>query len=365
MTQRRGGRSSRRTVVEMCVIGTLASVVGIAIGLAIDWFPVQASTQAGHIDHLWDVLIVCSVPIFVGVALVVLYSARLFRQRPGEEALDGLPIHGNTRLEVIWTTLPALLLVGLCTYAYVTLRQIERAPAQAAAKELKVDVYGQQFAWTFKYTGANGKPVASTQLHLPIGRSVHFGVHSMDVIHDFWVPAFRMKVDAVPGITTGYRVTPTRLGTYPVVCAELCGLGHAYMRNAAHVESQASFDTWLAKLSGGGAAPAGASAAAGTPTQTAAVDGSAIFKNGNANGSVACGSCHQLAAAGTPAGVGPSLDKVLPGDTAAHIKQSIVDPSAEVDKGYPDHVMPPNFKAVLSPAELDAVVNYLVTSTKK
>ena len=372
MQQRRGGRNSRRTVVEMCAIGTLASLAGIALGLAIDWFPTEASTQAKDIDRLWDVLVVCSVPIFVGVALVVAYAARLFRQRRGEEDLDGPPIHGNTRLEVVWTVLPAMLLVALCTYAYVVLRDIERAPAQAAGgKELKVDVYGQQFAWTFKYTGLDGKPVNTSQLYLPVGRSVHFDVHSLDVIHDFWVPAFRVKSDAVPGTTTGYRVTPTRVGDYPVVCAELCGLGHAYMRQTAHVQPVATFDAWLAKQSAAGADAASApgagepNAGADAAVQSAAADGAAIFKAGNENGATACGSCHQLAAAGTPAGVGPVLDKVLPGQSAEQIQASIVDPGAIVSKGYPDGVMPPNYKAVLRPAELKAVVDYLVASTKK
>ena len=97
-----------------------------------------------------------------------------------------------------------------------------------------VNVTGQQFAWTFEYRGAGGK-VSSDQLYLPEGTSVEFHVRSKDVIHDFWVPEFRLKIDAVPGITTKYRVTPNRLGAYTVVCAELCGLGHSTMRQTVHV----------------------------------------------------------------------------------------------------------------------------------
>ncbi len=368
MEQRRGGRNSRRMVVEMVVLGTVASLIGIALGLAIDWFPTQASSQAGPIDQLWDVLVVCSVPIFVGVVIVVLYAARLFRQRPGEELLDGPPIHGNTKLEVVWTALPAIMLVGLCTYAYTVLRDIERAPAQAAAPEMKVAVYGQQFAWTFKYAGADGKPVSTTRLYLPEGRSVKFDVRSMDVIHDFWVPAFRMKVDAVPGVTTGYRVTPTKLGTFPVVCAELCGLGHAYMRQRVTVMPPAEFDSWLAKETKESNAPAGGgstAAAAGGSGQTASADGKTIFTAGNDNGATACGSCHQLAAAGTQAGIGPNLDEVLPGQTAQEISTSITNPEAKISPGKPAGVMPANYGEVLSPAELEAVTKYLVASTKK
>jgi len=271
MEERREGRNSRTVVIEMFVLGTIASLAGIAVGLAIEWFPVQASSQAGPIDTLWDVLVICSVPIFVGVVLIVVYAAVLFRQRPGEENLDGPPIHGNTTIEIVWTAIPALLLVVLCVYAYVVLRDIEQAPAQAATTEMKVDVYGEQFAWTFKYAGTDGKPFTTTQLYLPEGRSVKFDVHSKDVIHDFWVPAFRMKIDAVPGITTGYRVTATRPGTYPVVCAELCGLGHAYMRQTARVLPAERFDAWLktetaeAKPSAEGATGAtGASGAGGS-----------------------------------------------------------------------------------------------------
>ncbi|MCW3040858.1 MAG: coxB, partial [Solirubrobacterales bacterium] len=112
----------------------------------------------------------------------------------------------------------------------------------------------------------------------------------------------------------------------------------------------------------GGAAPAGGTAA---PAQTASIDGKTLFTKGNGE-SIACGSCHQLAAAGTPAGgIGPALDKVLPGQTPAMIKTSIVNPQAKISKGYPPNVMPPNFAQTLKPEELDTLVQYLVTSTKK
>ncbi len=262
MQERRGSGNSRRMVIEMFVLGTVASLAGIALGLTINWFPEQASSQAGPIDTLWDVLVICSVPIFVGVAIIVLYAARLFRQLPGEEELDGPPIHGNTTIEIVWTTIPAVMLVALCTYAYVVLRDIEGAPARAATPEMRVAVTGEQFAWSYKYQGADHKAVATTQLYLPEGRSVKLDIRSKDVIHDFWVPAFRMKVDAVPGVTTGYRVTPTKVGTFPSVCAELCGLGHAFMRSTVHVLPPAEFDAWLKKQSAGAGASGGADSGA-------------------------------------------------------------------------------------------------------
>src|ERR1700754_3984529 len=229
---------------QMLAIGVVASILGIAAGILIDWFPVQASGQAKQIDTLWDVLLIASIPVFVLVVVVVLFSVWKFRMRPGEEELDGPPIHGNTRLEVVWTAIPAILLVGLCTYAFVVLTDVEKAQANT----MDVRVVGEQFEWTFFYKNADGKEVSSHDLHLPVNRPVRFILQSKDVLHDFWVPAFRMKKDAVPGIDVSYRVTPNRIGQYPIVCAELCGSGHAPMRASAFVDSEADFTAWLGKL---------------------------------------------------------------------------------------------------------------------
>ncbi len=248
----------RQAIVTMVAIGLTASVIGIIFGLLIDWFPEQGSKQADKIDTLWDLLLICSVPIFVLVTCVVLFSVVEFRQKPGEENLDGPPIHGNTRLEIVWTAIPSIILVTLCTYAAIVLQDIEQAPANG--QEARVGVTGEQFTWTFEYTGGDGKKFSTNQLYVKQGQSVRFDVRSKDVLHDFWVPQWRMKIDAVPGITTGYRVTPTRTGVFPVVCAELCGLGHAFMRQSAHVLTPAAFDKWMAdmtaKKSAGAAAPA-------------------------------------------------------------------------------------------------------------
>ncbi|HVW17784.1 MAG TPA: cytochrome c oxidase subunit II [Vicinamibacterales bacterium] len=240
-------RRGRRTLVEMIVVGTLASAIGIVLAYVIHWFPPAGSKQAGPIDTLWHVLLIVSIPIFVLVVTVVLFAVRDFRVRPGQELQDGPPIHGNTRLEVIWTAVPATIIACLVVYAALVLHDVEKAPADPAS-ELRVTVTGEQFAWHYEYpASAGGKAVDTDQLYVPIGRSVHFDVRSKDVLHDFWVPEWRMKIDAVPGITTGYRITPTRLGEFPVVCAELCGLGHAFMRSTAHVVTQARFDAWIAK----------------------------------------------------------------------------------------------------------------------
>jgi cytochrome c oxidase subunit II len=340
---------SRRDLRKMLAIGAITSICGIALALVIDWFPAQASEEAKRIDTLWDVLLIVSVPIFVLVETIVLYSVWRFRMRPGEEDEDGPPIHGNTRLEVVWTAIPAIILVGLCSYAYVVLHDIESAPA--GQRDMDVRVVGEQFTWTFYYPGdgAQGKPVVSNQLYLPLGRGVKFNVQSKDVLHDFWVPAFRQKIDAVPGITTSVRITTRMLGTFPVICAELCGLGHSVMRQSAHVVTPDAFDKWLAEKRGGGGAAGGGGGEAAAP------DGKTLFA-----GDAGCKGCHTLADAGSTATVGPNLDKVLKGRDADFIKTSITDPGAFVEKGFPDGVMPPDFGQTLKPEEIDALVDYLV-----
>src|SRR3954471_10722257 len=257
------------------VLGTILvlSGIGVALGLLIDWFPTAASTQADKIDTLYDVLIIASVPVFVLVTSMIVFSVIFFPvsfsgSPPARENEDGPPIHGNTRLEVIWTAIPSIIIAGLCTYAYIVLVDIEKKPAQAATRELRMQVTGEQFAWTFTYPKnvTGGKNLTTNELYLPTGRSVDFRIRAKDVLHDFWVPAFRMKMDAVPGITTHYRVTPKKTGVYPVVCAELCGLGHATMRASVRVVSPDAFKKWVdgqlkpAAPSGGGSPAAQAAA---------------------------------------------------------------------------------------------------------
>ena len=342
-----------RRVLTMLVVGLIASAIGIAAGLAIDWFPAQGAEQAKDIDTLYDVLIIVSVPIFVLVTVVVLFAVLYFRQRPGQENEDGPPIHGSTRLEVIWTAIPTLLIAGLCAYAYVVLVDIEEAPADPR-QELRVAVVGEQFAWKYTYPRAltNGRPLTvRDELVLPVGRSVDFRIRAEDVLHDFWVPDFRIKMDAVPGITTHYRVTPSRTGTFPVVCAELCGLGHATMRSRVRVVTAREFTAYLRKA--GQPEAAGGGGGGGGAAQAAA--GKRLF---DSNG---CSGCHTLADAGANQTVGPDLDKNLKGKDAAFISESITDPNAQIAAGFDRGVMPP-FE--LPKDQLDALVAYLQEATK-
>jgi cytochrome c oxidase subunit II len=234
---------SRRSLNVAALGALIAVALGILISYLIHWFPSQASTQARNTDRLYHVLVIASIPIFVVVVAVVLFSVWQFRMKPGEELKDGPPIHGNTRLEVLWTAFPAMLLLGLVGYSFVVLHENEAKPA----REIQIGVTGQQFAWTYQYPPSvtGGAPLNSYQLYVPKGESVYFNMRSKDVIHAFWIPAFRVQEDVVPGITTHWRATPTRLGSYPVVCNLLCGLGHSLMRSKVHVVTPERFHAWI------------------------------------------------------------------------------------------------------------------------
>ena len=268
--------SRRRPLIFTIVAAVLAVAIGIVLSYVIHWFPAQASTQAHNTDQLYHVLVIACIPIFVLVTTVILYCAWQFHMKPGEELKDGPPIHGNTRLEVFWTVIPAALLLGMLSYSFVVLHENEKRPA----REITIGVTAQQFAWTFQYPPSvtGGAPLQTHELYLPENESIEFDLHSKDVIHAFWIPAFRLQEDVVPGITTHYRATPDRLGTYPIVCNLLCGLGHSLMRSAVHVLRPAQFQQWLKSSSssgaggtaGGGATTASAASGAGTALRAAA-----------------------------------------------------------------------------------------------
>jgi cytochrome c oxidase subunit II len=334
----------KHPVARMIGIGIFASLIGIAITLLIDWFPEPAASSAGKIDTLYDVLLICSVPVFVLVMTIAIYSVWRFRAKPGDMG-DGPPIHGNTRLEVIWVTIPFIMVSALAIYGWITLEDIEAKQKN----EMVVNVTGQQFTWTFDYPA---EKVASKELYLPVDRPVEFRIKTKDVIHSFWVPQFRLKSDAVPGLTTKIRLTPDKEGNYEVVCAELCGLGHSTMRQFVHVLPAEKFQTWLSdqkKAAGGGGTAGGGGGGGAAPSGE-----ELITSNG-------CAGCHTLKAAGATAKVGPNLGKL--GDvSAAFIRKSIVDPNADVTKGYEPNIMPQDFGDKLSKEELDALVKYLLES---
>jgi cytochrome c oxidase subunit II len=217
----------------------VATVVMSVIMLIPNWDGEQASTAAPKIDTLLDVIIVLASFVFSIVMVMMIYSVWKWRAKPGDES-DGAPIHGNTRLEILWTAIPTVIVLGLAVYSWITLDKIEAHDPD----RMVVDVYSQQYEWHFDYPETG---TTSRELHVPVDRQIEFRMHALDVIHSFWVPEWRIKKDNVPGITTRAYVTPTKTGDYTLVCTELCGIGHATMRAPVVVEgSQATWQKWAA-----------------------------------------------------------------------------------------------------------------------
>ncbi len=232
----------RLPIAKMLAVTLALTAVISAVMLPINWDGQGASTAAGKIDTLLRVMIVLSSFVFALVMVMLGYALWKFRAKPGDEG-DGEPIHGNTRLEVAWTVIPTIIVLFGAGYSWITLNNLE----EREDNRLVVDVYAQQFAWSFGYPD-QGNGFAQGELHVPVDRQVEFKLHGLDVIHSFWVPEWRIKKDAVPGITTRAIVTPDREGTYSLVCTELCGLGHSTMRVKVVVEPARAFASWVGKL---------------------------------------------------------------------------------------------------------------------
>jgi cytochrome c oxidase subunit II len=331
-------------LVRVVAVGLAAAAVALAVALFVPWLPTPASNEADRIDFVfWFVSGIC-IAIFALVAAVILYAVVRFRARPDDDS-DGAPIHGHTGLEIAWTAVPAALVTAISVVSAVALAENDHLPK----RHLRVNVTAQQFAWSFSYPKYKGLTVST--LHLPRDEAVELKMKSKDVIHSFWVPQFGQKQDVVPGITTRLVITPKRLGTYPIVCTELCGEGHALMRSEAVVQEPSAFAAWL-KQQERLAAKASQGPSGGGP-------GLAAFSS---NG---CSGCHTFKPAGSSATTGPDLDN-LPADARragkplqAFVRESIVDPNAYIEKGYQPNIMPSTFKS-LPKQQLDALVQFLV-----
>jgi cytochrome c oxidase subunit 2 len=221
-----------------------AFVVLVIVAPINPWFP-EATREAPEVDNLFKFMLAASGVIFIYVQGLLLAFALRYRRRKNEpDDAVGPTVHGHTGLEMAWSAVPALLLLVL---AVLSLRVWSDEHAVLKAP-LQLGVKGYQFGWTFslrQYGLGFDKNLATVVL--PVNRPVYVSEQSPDVIHSFWVPAFRIKQDVVPGLTTHEEFTPTRMGTYRVICTEFCGSGHSGMVTTLTVASQAAFVTWLRK----------------------------------------------------------------------------------------------------------------------
>jgi cytochrome c oxidase subunit 2 len=228
----------RGAIVTLVLIGAIVGLLTTGVAVFVDWLPEQASEQREGIDFVfWLTTWIC-VTIFAVVAAVTIYSVWKFRAPPDDDS-DGPPIHGHTGIEIVWTAIPTALVVVIAVASAIVLARNDRV----ADDSLRVKVIAQQFAWRFEYPGG----VRTETLGLPVDEDVVLELEAIDVLHSFWVPEFGQKQDAVPGEVTQLAITPTKVGEYEIVCTELCGLGHALMRDRVRVLERADYDAWLAE----------------------------------------------------------------------------------------------------------------------
>jgi cytochrome c oxidase subunit II len=378
----------------MAVVLIVIVAAALLFHLISPWWTTPLASNWGQMDDMLTVTLVITGIFFVGINLFLAWMLVRFRHR---EPVPGAALHAtghtaaylpeNKKLErwlIIGTGVAIMILLapGLLVYAaYV------KPPTNA----LILEVLGQQWQWRYRFAGADGKlgvssvglvsaanpfglspadPVAQNnilitggEVHLPLGRPVKFLFRSNDVLHDFYVPQFRARMNMVPGMVTSFWLTPTRAGKYEVMCAQLCGLGHANMRSYVVVESEAEFQRWLhsqpsfATMLASANASNASAASPGSPAAQLIAQGQALAQ------SKACVACHSVDGS---ASVGPTwkglfgkTETMADGSTAqvdtAYLQAFIRDPQSRVIKGFAP-IMP---KIEMSDAELTALIAYI------
>jgi cytochrome c oxidase subunit 2 len=324
----------RGSIVRITIYGVLAGILASLVAVLVPWLPTSASEEMDRIEFtFWFTTVIC-IGVFSVVAATIIYSILNFGVQPEDES-DGPPIHGHTGLEIVWTAIPAVLVTAISIVSAVVLAKND----DAGPNPIRIAVTAQQFAWKFQYPG--DAKLTSGELVLPVDKAVKLTLRSLDVIHSFWVPEFGQKSDAVPGVETTLVITPNRKGEFSLVCTELCGIGHATMRASVRVVDQAEYEKFVTGTGNSG---------------NDATSGEAVFTTAG------CGGCHTFTPAGTDAQVGPNLDDIDPQGQPLEefVRQSIIDPNANIVSGYQPSVMPETYESSLSDDQLDALVQYLV-----
>jgi len=288
------------------LIGILLTLVSLWYGQNHGLLPIAATDEAELVDGLFNTMMVVSTGIFFLVEGILIYSAFKYRRRPGDNE-DGPPVEGNVPLEILWTAIPAIIVLGISVYSFDVYNEMggfdphaaHEAPIMQQSMKMPgaaMPMAGYAYAATLNDTPPStepnlnqeksdasglsivaptigqvpekqGKPpamvvnvvgmqyafiftypeteVTSGELHVPVGREVELNMSANDVIHAFWVPEFRIKQDIIPGRQTEVRFTPKKEGDYDLICAELCGPYHGAMRTQVIVEKQEAFDNWI------------------------------------------------------------------------------------------------------------------------
>ncbi|MGA2300919.1 MAG: cytochrome c oxidase subunit II [Candidatus Acidiferrum sp.] len=298
------------------------------------FFPEQASNFAGNVDALFSYILVTAIFFTVLVTLLAVFAAFRYRRKNASDI--GAEIHGNTALEIGWTLIPLILALGMFAWGAVIYVNYRTAPKDT----LDIYVIGKQWMW--KLQQPNGRKEIN-ELHIPVNRNIKLILGSEDVIHDFYVPAFRVKMDVVPGRYNTMWFRPTKVGKYHFFCSQYCGTNHALMGGWVTVMDPAEYAAWLSGESGD-VSPVSA--------------GEKLFTQ------LACTTCHVPNGTGR----GPSLNgvygaKVLLADGSTvtadegYIRESILQPKAKIVAGY-QPVMP-TFQGLVTEEQILNLTAYI------
>ncbi|TAK83585.1 MAG: cytochrome c oxidase subunit II [Betaproteobacteria bacterium] len=304
------------------------------------WLPPAASDVAARVDTLFYAMLALTGLVALGVFVVMIWFA--VRYRRGSRADRSNPPVNNRVLELGWIFAPLAVFIAIFVWAAVVYAGFYRGDPAA----MTIYVVGKQWMWSVEH--ANGRREID-ELHLPLGQPVRLVLSSEDVIHSFFVPAFRIKQDAVPGRYTGIRFTPTKAGGYGLHCAEYCGTDHARMGGRVFVMAPAAFARWLEQ---------------GNPSPTLAAQGFEVFRRKG------CSGCH----AANSAVHAPELNGIFgrtvhlaDGRTVradeAYLRDSMLLPKRDVVAGY-EPIMP-SFQGQLDEGEIAALISYLKSTTGK
>ena len=300
------------------------------------WLPEAASTIAGDVDTLFNFILITSVILFVGVMGAMVYFAWRYRRRSADDRPE--PVSENKVVEASWIIFPSILVAIVFVWGFKLFLEVGIAPPNT----YEVNVTARRWSWSFTYP--NG--VVSADLHVPVNRPIRLRMSSEDVIHSFFVPAFRVKADVLQGRYSYLWFEATRQDTFQVACTEYCGTSHSNMFSRVVVQSQDEFDTWLEENLDDG-------------TMTPVERGARLYAQQG------CQACHSLDGS---AGAGPSflglagsVRNFTDGSNAIaddnYLRTSIVNPSLQILAGYPP-VMPGNY-ALLPEQDLDALVAFI------
>ena len=298
-------------------------------------FPEQASSFAWQVDYLYYYITAVSAFFTIGIVAALIFLFIKYKEK--EKYATGAEIHGSIALETTWSIIPFIISMTIFLGGAIVYYNQYRPPADA----MEIYVVGKQWMWKFQH-GTGQREI--NELHIPVGRKIKLTMTTEDVLHDVYIPAFRTKMDVIPGRFTNLWFEPTKPGKYHLFCAEYCGLNHSGMGGWVYVMEQQDFDNWLSGNVSGQ-----------TPVQA----GQDLFQN-----KLGCASCHEGGASQRGAkleGIYNKEVKLTNGQTVIaddeYIRNSILNPSSQIVEGY--QPIMPTFKGQVTEEQLVSLVAYI------